>query len=597
MEKSVNEYHRFLGWVVNSLVRHADAPRVKPEGLDVDTVLSLLKANKIPLVFIRHEVMNAFPEIFDSEKFRDEYEKEKKLYIYLRDEWSKVREEYEKSGVESMFIKSIGLFPYKSSNLDVLIKQDKRKKAESILRRMGYIQLHNVEEPYKTLFRTFKDGEPISAIHLHNKVAWVNPFHNEELLWNRYRKSPFDVLVNIPSQEDSLLILTAHWFYEDKELKLSDIINISNCLRKSNLDWDYMTGVARKMGWLNGFHFALLVHSLLEKGFFDETSTDDRHLGEMKAALPRWMRLYFDKKVCSRAVVSPFKLPKSFGKSLHFIKTLRDRTAAPQKKLYEMVSVAYGALFATLFYKFKINIRHQQPMLISISGVDGSGKTTYAKYLYDTLVFCELRTQYVWSRVGSSTFLKPFSKIAKMFFSQKRVKKIPKHFEYSENLEPGRENLFEKSLFLRSLGLFLLLLEMLWQYSYKVTLPLFLKRVVICDRYIYDTFVDTATRYGVRLNSLEGRLFTKIIAKLTPKPELAYFLNLRVEDICNRREVSFNEKLLIREQIDHYKKISPIHNLQMINNNGSVTKVREEITHETLAKYYKKWESHNILSK
>lgn len=580
----------FAGKLVKNSLEHAAGPEIEIKDINVDTILSILSNNKVPLVFLDKMHWKIYPEFFKHPHFKDYYEKEYTLFECLRNEWIAVREKFLNIGIESMLIKSIGSFPYKSSNLDVLIKQEKREKAESILKELGYIQLHNVEEPYKTLFRKFDNGKMSSVIHLHNKVAWINPFHDEELLWARFRNSSEDNLIDIPSPEDSILILTAHWFYEDKEIKLSDIIRISTCLKKDGLDWEYMGAAAKKKGWLEGFYFGLLVLSFIEKKLFGVSSIRENQIEKMKAALPEWMRSYLN-RTYQRQISLPFKLPKILGKGLHFAKTFKDDTTTPSKKIYEFYKVAHGALFVILFEKLKVNIRYQPPMLISISGVDGSGKSTYAKYLYDTLIFCELRTQYVWSRVGSSSFLKPFAKIGKMVYKFRRGNFCSKNSANYEESGERREVLFVKSSILRLLGLFLLLVEMLWQYSFKVRLLLFLKKVVICDRYIYDTLVDIITRYGLNLDSIEGRLFKKIITAWAPIPDIAYILNIDYDEACKRKNAKGKERDLIKKQINMYNEIVPAFFLNKIetDKHESITNIKYGIISNSLIKYYDKW--------
>ena len=560
------------------------------EKSDIYAILSIIAQNKVPLATLDEEVCETYSPLFSDSKFKAQYQSEYFRFETQRNEWGRVKGEFLRAGIESILIKSVGAFPYESSNLDVLIRQSKREKAESILKELGYIQLHNVEEPFKTLFRTFTDGKANLAVHLHNKVAWINPFHDEDLLWARYQRSAIDDLVDIPSPEDSILILTAHWFYEDKKIKLSDIMKISSCVKKGDLDWDYMKSVAEKKGWLDGFYFGSLLESFIEKKLLGESPIDEFRLENMKAGLPGWMRAYFNKKVRTTEIALPFKLPKIFGKVLHFSKTLKDKTTSPSRKLYELYKVAHGGLFALLFYKFQVNIRHQRPMLISISGVDGSGKSTYAKTLYDILTLCELRTKLVWSRVGSSSFLKPFSRTAKILYRWRKGKRISKS-EHFEDSEARRKDLFKKSCVLRILGLSMLLSEVVCQYLFKVTLPLLLRKVVVCDRYIYDTLVDMATRYELSTNSLEGRLFNKILTALIRKPDVAYVLDVSLENICSRRDVNFDDIFLIRERIDLYKKISLMYNLQQINNDQTLNKIRDEMIHEILSKYYEKWEA------
>ena len=561
------------------------------ENIDVELILSILKGNKVPLVYLNKELFETYPQFFNSSEFNAEYEKENATCQLQRSEWAKVREAFLKNSIESMLIKSVGSFPYKSSNVDVLIRECDRKPAEIILKDMGYIQLHNVEEPYKTLFRMFAGGEPTSVIHLHNKVAWMNPFHEEELLWARYRHWSEDYLINTPSREDSILILTAHWFYEDKEIKLSDIQNICACLMKGELDWEYMIAVAGKRGWLDGFYFGLLVQSFVEKKLYGKSLIESDQLEEMKLALPMWMRTYFKNKVYSQKIELPFKLQKIFGKSLHFVKTLKDNTTTPAKKIYEMIVVAHGSLFVVLFEKLKVNIRYQPAMLIAVSGVDGSGKSTYAAILADILDLCELRKRIVWSRVGSSNFLKPFSKMASIFYYLKTGKGFKKKFDNFEESETRRKVLFGKSSVPKLVGVHLLLLEMLWQYFFKVTLPLLRKKVVICDRYIYDTLVDVTTRYGIDPNDNEGKLFRKILTTITPKPDLSYVLFIPHEEAINRENVDLAERQLVKLQVKTYRDIARDFNLLKIytHDKTRITDISDEMIYEILTKYYEKW--------
>ncbi len=564
--------------------------------IDVNVILSVLRRNKVPIIFLDSHLWEKFPNFFNTPQFSDQYEKEYKLFEQLRHEWAKVREKFLKSGIESMLIKSTGLFPYKSSNLDVLIKQNKRDQASALLRELGYIQLHNVEEPYKTLFRAFSQGKSTSVIHLHNKVAWMNPFHDEELLWARYRSSAEDNIVDIPSREDSILILTAHWFYEDKELKLSDIINISTCLMKGELDWEYMLDVSEQWGWSNGFFFGLLVQSFVEKNLYGESLIGSDQLEGMRSALPLWMRTYLNKKVYSQKIALPFKLPKIFGKSLHFEKTIKDKTTAPAKKIHEMIMVAHGSLFVVLYEKLKVNIRYQPAMLIAISGIDGSGKTTYADILSDILELCELRKRIVWSRVGSSNFLKPFSKLAQIFYYMKTGKGFTKNSENLEESEVRRKDLFGKSSVTRLIGVHLLLLEMVWQYSIKVAFPLLQKKVVICDRYIYDTLVDIITRYGINPNDIEGRLFRKMLTALAPKPDIAYVLMIPQQEAIRREQVDLRVSQLVKDQVNTYREIAGGFNLIQINTSGKKrpADIGNEMIYEILIKYYEKWPNNNI---
>jgi len=592
MKRSIKQEYLFAANLIKTdLEQPSSASGPVEKGLELDTTLALLKKNKVPLVFIEKAKKKLYPDFFSLPQVQDHYQNEMGIYTGFRDEWAKVRNEFQKAGIESMFIKSTGHFDYKSSNLDILIKEERRMEAESILKTLGYLQLHNVEEPFKTLFRKFVDGKSVSVIHLHNKVAWINPFHDEKQLWDRYQKSPEDDLVDVPSPEDSILILTAHWFYEDKEITLSDIWKVASYLRSDNLDWEYMKKLAQTMGWLKGLYFALLVQSFVEKGIYGQSMINQERLNKMEGDLPWWMRYYLRNYVYTRKIELPFRLPKIFGKSLHYLKTVQDKSTDLPKKIYELYTVTYASLFVVLFYNLKINIRYQPSMLISISGVDGSGKSTYGEALFDTVRFCELKSQYYWSRVGSSDFLKPFAKVAKYFYHLKRGKGgSEKKADFTQEAQ-RRKDLFGKSKLLRILGLNILLVEMVWQYFFQVAIPLLRKKVVICDRYIYDTFVDVVVRYGVEMDSPEGKWFAKMLEALTPKPDLAYILQISFEDACQRKQVAEEEYDFIKEQIRQYDKIIQKYNVHVFEptEKTEISGINNQIITMVLTRFYDKW--------
>lgn len=364
---------------------------------------------------------------------------------------------------------------------------------------------------------------------------------------------------------------------------------------KGDLDWEYMIAVAIKRGWLDGFYFGLLVQSFVEKNLYGKSLIESDQLEEMNSAIPKWMRTYLNKRVYSQKIRLPFKLPKVLGKTLHLVKTINDKTTTPAKKIHEMTVVARGSLFVLLFEKLKVNIRYQPKMLVTISGVDGSGKTTYTEILSDILDLCELKKRIVWSRVGSSNFLRPFSKMAYVFYYLKTGKEFRKNSNNFEESDARRKDLFGKSSVTKLIGVHLLLLEMLWQYSFKVALPLLRKKVVICDRYIYDTLVDITTRYGIDPNDIEGKFFRNILTAIMPKPDIAYVLFIPHQEAISREKVDLAERQLVKLQVSTYREIARDFNLLQINTHDKtrITDISDEMIYEILTKYYEKWPNKN----
>ena len=184
-------------------------------------------------------------------------------------------------------------------------------------------------------------------------------------------------------------------------------------------------------------------------------------------------------------------------------------------------------------------IKLKKKIIVSLMGVDGSGKTTLANKLHKMFS-------------GSKYLhLKPYI----LFQDRRTVIKDPHHEK--------------KSIFILSLVRF-----MSWLISYKVFF--FLnnrKKIYIFDRYAHDVIIDPQ-RYK---HSLSTGL-TKFILNFFPKPDLWIFLNPTLKTIESRkRELSIKE---IKRQIKDYTKF--------FRNQKNVLKLNQNTKEKKLIKQIKK---------
>ena len=217
-------------------------PGSPPDPLDGCSPAELtrwLQRNKYPLLAV---APRAPRWLWEDETFQRALAAEQEWYETQRREYALVRAAWQERGIAGLMIKSAGnapSFPYTSDNIDILVQPRHGAAARDLLRRLGYVEVRNVEEPAKFLFRKFHDGRCVSAIHVHEQVAWFVGFLDEAALWARMRPAADDPLVNVPSPEDAVLINLAHACYENKRLRFNDVARIRHALRSTGgrLDW------------------------------------------------------------------------------------------------------------------------------------------------------------------------------------------------------------------------------------------------------------------------------------------------------------------------------------------------------------------------
>ena len=182
-------------------------------------------------------------------------------------------------------------------------------------------------------------------------------------------------------------------------------------------------------------------------------------------------------------------------------------------------------------------IKLKRRIIVSLIGVDGSGKTTLAKKLSNTF------------KGSKYLHLKPYI----LFLDRRTVIKHPQYHKKSPHL--------------------LSLLRILsWLISYKI---FFFtnksKRIYIFDRYAHDVLIDPF-RYK---HSLSLSL-TKFILFFFPKPDLWIFLNPSLKTIKSRKhELSDNE--LKRQTKDYTRFFKNQKNVIKLNSNNNKKKIIKQI--------------------
>jgi thymidylate kinase len=170
--------------------------------------------------------------------------------------------------------------------------------------------------------------------------------------------------------------------------------------------------------------------------------------------------------------------------------------------------------------RLKSRIRPQPHLSISISGLDGAGKTAHALALVEALRLAEIRTAYCWSRGGSTGLLGGLSRVRKRLAGGGRQNGAWR--SEPDAISRRRERLGHPLV--RFVWAWLVALDQIGTFAAQLALPRLLGRVAVFDRYAYDTAVEMEA--SLPTEARWSRLAIEALLRLTPRPDLAYLLEV-----------------------------------------------------------------------
>jgi thymidylate kinase len=543
--------------------------------VDWAAVLAILVKNKVPLIGLTADPVLAACPLLQLPEFQRIDAGQRKSWRSSRDEYEKARDRFLQRGIQSVLFKSVGLppsFPYMSDNLDTLVRPEHVQWGREILIELGFVELRNVEEPQKLLFRKFEGGNSVSAIHLHGTVGWGVPFLDDAALWSRVRVSQDDPLVYVPALEDALLVTIAHAFYEDKCFKLLDIARIRFCLRGGILDFSEIERIARRRGWEDGLDFCLLLYGRLEDWLYGEQSIPDEVLERARCVVrsSAWLSRQLENTLKRSEIHFPFRVSFFFGKLLYYRKVLNDPQRSRATRAGDVIrTLAWGI-------KLKLRISGQRGLIVSFSGIDGSGKTVHVQSLMSALETAAIKARAFWSRFGS---LAPKSDAGRPGAEKLRVS------DTATSLARRRRKLRNPAL---RLGWLLYnLTGLVIRYNRQVRLRRWLGEVVICDRYIYDAVVEI----GASLPNDPGlsRWAERVLTRLCPRPDVAWLLDVPA-DLSVERQADENRSAASCEELSRQRSmfmtLARTYGLKVLTTSSRPEETTSKVVRETLLTYY-----------
>lgn len=341
-----------------------------------------------------------------------------------------------KNSINAMTMK----FYSKDDDIDiVIIDKNQYKAAKNILKSNHWFIKNNKSKIRERDKDFFKNNKHPFFIHLHQAFSWNTvTYLNSEKVWKRRKKIKKTIC---PSPEDELLIIAAHSLFENQHIKPGEVL-YGRKLLKNKFNLSYMEKSAKNLNWKKGLKIIL---SKLESG-------------ESFLSISELLSVKISKIVADLGKVS----------------------------LGQTVTEIFNYFFVDWVWNYRLLLKKQlkkAPVVITLSGVDGSGKSTQANLL--RVNFIENKKTVKIIHVGG-------------FLSKKDVSE--KHYKI-----PGTEYLaFAKDL-----------LNILLTYitNYKAD-------ILIYDRYIYDTLVKIA--YKKKVKRINQTLLSLSMFFLKPKSSFIF---------------------------------------------------------------------------
>jgi thymidylate kinase len=560
---------------------------VDPEALK--RAATLLEAQKVSFI----PIAKRFGSAIDGTALAGFAARDLVRYQMQREEFERIRRALEAERVSTMVFKSTGLAPsfhYLSSNLDILVPDGCARTGRRILTEMGYVELLNVEEPRKLLFRRFTGDGSSFAFHMHEVVGWGVPFLDNGPVWSRARHPVDDPAILIPGPSEGLLVTLAHWFYEDKALSLGNLFLTANALRTLDEALAEPAVQARRRGWEEGFWGAICIFDEAWKRLFDEPLLSADQRGELERAPAR----YADVRERILPLVSygannvAARIPFKANKVVYYRKVMRDHGRPIERKLVDVMDTLLWAV------RWKLHVRSQPALLVTLSGCDGSGKSLQAELLRGAFDTCDVRVRTVWARGASSKGAGAFMRAGKKLLgggsagsrapdstADATAAALPNEAERFKERRRRLRNPVARWVFSVVFAT-----DLVWPYVVQTRRAMAGGNVVICDRYICDALVDYALFTGT--DPANPPLALKVLHTMIPRPQVAILLDVDPAEALRRKpEEGSTEHLAVARRM--FLDLATARRMTIIEGNSTADEVQRDITHAALTEFYTRY--------
>ena len=208
-------------------------------------------------------------------------------------------------------------------------------------------------------------------------------------------------------------------------------------------------------------------------------------------------------------------------------------------------------------------------LIVSFSGIDSSGKTTQIELLREHASSRGRSAVYLWGRVGYTGVFSAIKSAGRRLLGRG----IPAQGDFARRERALRNR------WLRRLWLTLALLDLLRLYALRVRLERLRGRVVVCDRYVWDSLVDL--RLGFASDQVERWWLWRLVERCAPRPDVALLFTVPVQESVRRSDLKrepFRETSeRLAERTQQYAELSLTAGWQVVDGMPSPEEVFERV--------------------
>jgi dTMP kinase len=194
-------------------------------------------------------------------------------------------------------------------------------------------------------------------------------------------------------------------------------------------------------------------------------------------------------------------------------------------------------------------------------GIDGAGKTTLAKTFIEKADKIGLKYKYVWGN-AEPIFIRPARAIAHLTF----LRNVDMHTDH-DRYENVKEKISSKHHVFSSAYSSVLLFDYFVWLFFKVKLPLYFGRRIICDRYVFDVAINLYFLNKVLFADIQKTI--KLLLKYFPKPDFIYLVDIPAS-VAFRRKSDIPSIGFLKKREAMYRRLSEIFGARKLNGNQPV---------------------------